>query len=105
MPAIKALLAVLALAVSLFIVPLTWAADAEPMDLEPEDLAKLAKEKARGTAARGAMMEAVKKINNSDDCGNIEIGNVDTGKKIGFGPRDVTVVITGDVINANNKCK
>ena len=59
----------------------------------------------RGSAARGAMMEAVKKNSSSGDCGNIDIGNVDTGKKIGFGPRDVTVVITGDVINANNNCQ
>lgn len=105
MKAVKAMLAVLAFAVYLLAGPSAQAADAEPMDLEPEDLAKLAKEKAKGTAARGAMMEAVKKINDSGDCGNIDIGNVDTGKKIGFGPRDVTVVITGDVINANNKCQ
>jgi hypothetical protein len=34
----------------------------------------------------------------------VNIGNVITGGKPGFQPREVTVVITGDVINANNKC-
>lgn len=36
-------------------------------------------------------------------CGTIDIGNV-TMSPFGGGPRQVNVLIKGDVINANNKC-
>jgi hypothetical protein len=36
-------------------------------------------------------------------CGSVDIGNVTTNP-FGGGPRQVNVLIKGDVINANNKC-
>lgn len=36
-------------------------------------------------------------------CGHVDIGNVDRQKGVTGG--EVTVVITGDVINTGNKCK
>ncbi len=36
---------------------------------------------------------------------NLDIGNVNTGGKSGGGPRQVTTIITGPVIQMNNKCK
>lgn len=78
------------------------AATAEPMDLPPDVLAKFAKLRAKtlsqntgkkGTAADGS------------ECGSVGIGNVFTGGRPGTSPKEVNVFITGDVINANNKCK
>jgi hypothetical protein len=85
-------------------------ANAEPMDMDASLLSKLALERAknRGQAAadaRAGAATASDGLRNPADCGNVNIGNVITGGKPGFQPRDVTVVITGDVINANNKCR
>jgi hypothetical protein len=41
----------------------------------------------------------------SANCGSVDIGNVDTDGRLGGAPREVTVIITGDVINANNNCR
>jgi len=86
------------------------AALAEPLDLDPAILSKLALERAknRGQAsavARDSATAASDGLRDPADCGNVNIGNVVTGGKPGFQPREITVVITGDVINANNKCK
>lgn len=83
---------------------------AEPMDIEPAVLSKLALERAktRGevtAAKRQGGARAGDGLADPADCGNVNIGNIITGGKPGFQPREVTVVITGDVINANNKCK
>jgi hypothetical protein len=83
---------------------------AEPMDIEPAVLSKLALERAK---TRGQVTDAKRQggaragdgLADPADCGNVNIGNIITGGKPGFQPREVTVVITGDVINANNKCK
>ena len=83
-------------------------ATAEPLDLDPELLSKLALERAKtrtinrvaGQQAGGLGPDG----KSPAECGAVNIGNVITGGK-GFQPREVTVVITGDVINANNQCK
>ena len=77
--------------------------------LDPEILAKLAKDRASATSANRQASNAGKKeqqkSNQATDCGSIAIGNVIGGNRIGFGPTDVNVVIVGDVINANNNCR
>ena len=86
------------------------AAVAEAMDIEPAVLSKLALERAK---TRGQVTDAKREgssragdgLADPADCGNVNIGNIVTGGKPGFQPREITVVITGDVINANNKCK
>jgi hypothetical protein len=84
-------------------------ATAEPMDMDPAILSKLALEraKARNAARLDKNSGASTGLdgNNPAECGSVNIGNVMTGGKPGFQPREITVVITGDVINANNKCK
>lgn len=86
-------------------------ANAEPMDLEPEMLSKLALERAKTSSQRGAAAQANKRAtadvgaNPVAECGALSIGNINTGGRVGFQPREVTVVITGDVINANNRCR
>jgi hypothetical protein len=56
-----------------------------------------------------AQANAAKSRGNFDDdgerCGNVDIGNVDTGGSGRGAPRQVVTVITGDVINAPARCK
>lgn len=85
------------------------AAGTEMLDLDPILAAKVAKEKAKAGAAKGANPSADKTVTaGKDECG-VNIGNVDSGKSgpgKGFStPRDNTVVITGPVINLGGKCK
>ena len=87
------------------------AVNAEPMDLEPETLAKLAQQRAKANGL-SKTSDAVGNARASDGlanspaaCGAVNIGNVIGGGRPGFQPREITVVITGDVINANNKCR
>ena len=86
-----------------------FAANAEPMDLDPDILAEIARQKARATTQARQAANAGKPGKAGDkpaaDCGAISIGNVLGNGRIGFSPIDVNVVIIGDVINANNKCK
>ncbi|WP_140628722.1 hypothetical protein [Methylibium rhizosphaerae] len=86
-------------------------ANAEPMDLEPEMLSKLALERAKTSSQRSAASRDLKRSTSDAgaspvaECGALSIGNINTNGRIGFTPREVTVVITGDVINANNRCR
>lgn len=41
---------------------------------------------------------------NDGDCGTVDIGNVINDKGFG-GPKEIDVIITGDIINANNDCR
>lgn len=72
--------------------------------LEDEDNAKLARHKAqmklaskKGDGKNGAGGD-------SDKCGSIDVGNV-TNNKPGRPVREVTVIVDGPIINANNKCR
>lgn len=86
-------------------------ATAEAQDLDADILAKIAKERAKGNAQLGADRRADRKglgtdPTNSDGCGNIGIGNIFTGGNTGFRPpREVTVIVTGDIVSANNRCR
>ena len=63
--------------------------------------AKVAHERAKAGAIRSGM--------DLDDrlrgCGNLEIGNVDTGGARVGAPREVNTVVVGDVINVAGRCK
>ena len=91
------------------LVQAAFAASAEPMDLDADILAEIAKEKVRATTQARQTANAGKPGKAGDkpaaECGAISIGNVIGNGRIGFSPIDVNVVIVGDVINANNKCK
>jgi len=81
---------------------------AEPDDLDVELLAQIAKERAKGNSQKTAAGRAGDgaAATDKDGCGNIGIGNIFTGGNVGFRPpREVTVIVTGDVISANNRCK
>jgi hypothetical protein len=40
----------------------------------------------------------------SEGCGNVDIGNV-TNTRAGQSPKEIIVVVEGDVINSGNRCK
>lgn len=86
-----------------------FAANPEPLDLDPDILAEIARQKVRATTQARQAANAGKAGKAGDkpaaECGAISIGNVIGNGRIGFSPIDVNVVIVGDVINANNKCK
>ncbi len=86
-----------------------FAANPEPMDLDADILAEIARQKARSTTQARQAGNAAKPGKANDkpaaECGAIAIGNVVGGGRIGFSPTEINVVIVGDVINANNKCK
>jgi hypothetical protein len=86
------------------------AAEAGVVDLDPALAAKVAKEKAKASAAnkvKGKNVAPGATVAGEDECG-VNIGNIDSGKSgPGKGistPRENTVVITGPVINLG-KCK
>lgn len=85
------------------------AANPEPLDLDADILAMLAKEKARAvqSARSSAALKQTKpgESTSTAECGAVNIGNVVGNGRIGFAPIDVNVIVVGDIVNANNKCK
>lgn len=76
------------------------------MDEGLEDLtrAKVAKQRAKQNTQRrdvttGDSNEA------GSGCGNVDIGNAQGGRPGFSGPKEIIVVVKGDIINTNNKCK
>jgi hypothetical protein len=86
--------------------------DIEPSDLDPALIAKIAKAKAKSHTLNGDS-----KLGNAGEfvldgstagrssCGNVDIGNITTTGPAWRAPREITVVVTGDVVNAGNSCK
>lgn len=77
-------------------------------DLDAATRAKVAKErtkKARDEQKddRDSSLEGA--TSNPNDCGRIDIGNFFAGNKPVRGSPEITVLITGDVISANNHCR
>ena len=86
------------------------AALAGELDLSDAQNAKLAKHKARERVSKNEAQkdysigtEDDNETSDDDECGTVDIGNVVNNKGFG-GPKQIDVIITGDIINANNKC-
>jgi hypothetical protein len=80
---------------------LAAAANTEPMVGEAEMAAKIAHMKAKAKTAgtrNGQKVGTAEELNESQTCGAVDIGNVNTGSR-GRQPREVIVVVTGDIIN------
>lgn len=82
----------------------------EPLDIDPDFMADIAKQKARANAMGSSSKQKQKGPGNrsadpSAECGSINIGNVVGNRRVGFAPVDINVVVLGDVLNMNNKCK
>ena len=75
-------------------------------------IAKLAKDKAHRDAAvnsdsalPGGDMVFNGASAGRSSCGNVDIGNIVSTSPGWRGPQQITVVVTGDVVNAGNNCK
>lgn len=80
-------------------------AHAGDIDMDDETNAKLARLKARERAMAQASGQAgAQGQNGIGECGSLNVGNVINEKGV-KAPREVTVVISGDVINMGNKCR
>ncbi|MBF0470744.1 MAG: hypothetical protein HQL48_05160 [Gammaproteobacteria bacterium] len=98
------LLLIVSFVITMFIFPLSGVSG----DLDLTDLqnAKVARKKAIQNRVKSESTENSSGVGSmeEEDCGNVEIGNIQAGNKIGQMPRSVDVIITGDVINTG-KCK
>lgn len=76
-------------------------------EMSAGDRAKLAKERAKSSAAFGnALRNGSASLDGAESEGDpcsVDIGNINTGGR--GGPREVNVFITGDVIQANRNCR
>jgi hypothetical protein len=86
-----------------------FTADAEPVDLDPNHQALVAREKIkqRGATRRTDARRGLQQNGNDADCGTVDIGNNTADSRSARGrvnPRDTTVIVTGPVINAA-RCK
>jgi hypothetical protein len=82
----------------------------EPLDIDPDFMADIAKQKARANAMGNNSKTRQPGPGNrsadpSAECGSINIGNVVGNRRVGFAPVDINVVVLGDILNMNNKCK
>ena len=82
------------------------ACTAGEIDIEDKLNSKISKVKARYKMM--ASEESDDYFNNNfgqkENCGSIDIGNIKDSKRPSSS-KEVTVIITGDVVNTNNKCK
>jgi hypothetical protein len=83
-----------------------YAAETEILELDEAILARLAREKLRKNAEedREADINKKRKAADATGCGSVNIGNIIGSKRVS-GSTEITVVVTGDVVNANNKCR
>ena len=92
-------------AMCLTIVAVAQAVETEVSDMDDLLRAKVAKHKAKQTSMNQSVnASSADAQNEAGSCGGVDIGN-SVGAKPGRAPKEIVVVITGDVVNANNKCK
>jgi hypothetical protein len=89
-------------AVGLVVPGAAQAVSAEPTDSDDRSLAKIAR--ARAKTAGSAQAKTQAKNGSNDSSCDLNIGNT-VNTRPGAGPKEIIVVVQGDVINANNKCK
>jgi len=109
--ALGRLAAVTLLVGSIGAVPLlVSAAESEPLDLDPNLQALVAREKIkqRGATRRTDARAGLQNNGNQQNanCGSVDIGNAanDRSARNRVNPRDTTVIVTGPVVNAA-RCK
>jgi len=104
----RLVLASLVVAIGSFHLP-GFAADAEPIDLDPNLQALVAREKIkqRGATRRTDARRGLQENGDDSKCGSVDIGNSTDDSRSArnrVNPRDTTVIVTGPVINAA-RCK
>ena len=87
---------------SAYLAPTVFAGD---VDYPDRINAKLARNKAAERLRQSSEDDVYKRGGgDSSQCGSTNVGNV-TNERGARGPRDLTVIVTGDIINTNNKCR
>lgn len=96
------------------LIGITPVAQAGELDFNDEQNAKVSRFKAKGRVVKNRsdgdlFPEEVEGddlpgLSEDDKCGTVDIGNVTEDRSFGA-PRQVDIIITGDVINAGNNCK
>jgi hypothetical protein len=86
-----------------------FSADSDPLDLDPNHQALVAREKIkqRGATRRTDARRGQQQDGNDTNCGSVDIGNSTDDSRSArsrVNPRDTTVIVTGPVINAA-RCK
>lgn len=87
------------------------AAETEPAEIDNGIIAKMARYRAKAAGDRDADgggdsdTDRRRGGNTSNQCGAMNIGNFTQQRNRLGTPKEINVFITGDVINANNKCK
>jgi hypothetical protein len=76
----------------------------KPLDVDIDTLAKIAKQRSKKFYDPKANAEHSDQ-NGGKECGALNIGTFQSDGKSSRAPREITVVVTGDVINAFNDCK
>ena len=85
-----------------------YAASTSDSDMPDEVRALLMKEKSKGTFRQKDNDDNDSKSKNGGAASrsgcNLDIGNVNSGGRTSGAPRNVTTIVTGPVIQMNNKC-
>lgn len=76
------------------------AANSEPLDIEPEDRAKLARIRSQANIIRS--QNKGQDTVDTEECGTIDIGNSFGNRR---GKTEIDIIIDGDIINAFNECR
>ncbi len=88
-----------------FTAQLAYAANAQPIPMEPENRAKMSRLKLKAGASPRSSFSEKKKSADEGDC-SIEIGNVDTGGRgLRRAPREVNIFIPEPIFQVNNRCR
>jgi len=87
---------------NLFAAAAAHAVSAEPLDMDERTLAKLARARAKGHAT--SQSQSQDKQDKRDASCDVNVGNT-INTRPGNTPKEIIVVVQGDVINSNNKCK
>lgn len=80
------------------------AAEAEAVEMPEHIRAKMARYRTKRFEGESSKDFMERRNGATGGCGGVNVGNVTKGRGVGSMPREVTVIVTGDVINANNKC-
>lgn len=90
---------------TLFIVSIETSVAGEE-ELNDLSNAKLAHHRAKQRMLDGRKSSEERERDGSQggSCGSLNVGNV-SNQRGAKGPREVTVIVTGDIINANNNCR
>lgn len=81
-----------------------FAASAEPVDIDPEYAAKVAKEKTKRALSDRADQRSLQSSSSSGTPCTLSVGS-NLALPRGFAPREIVVINTAPIIQANSNCR